>query len=86
MWHSTISSTSRTALLEALEHVLGGVIERDFGERQHALPEAFRVQVRVVAVDESLPFQAPDALDTGRQREIHGACELRDGQPPVRLQ
>ena len=62
------------------------MIERDLREREQLLPEPTRVQAREVAFDEALALEATDALDAGRQRQVHGARELRDGEPAVGLQ
>ena len=73
-------------VLEALEHVRVRVVERDLREREQLLPEPPRAQPREVAFDEPVALQPAHALDAGRERQIDGAGELRDGEPSIGLQ
>jgi hypothetical protein len=73
-------------VLEALKDVCRRVIERDLSEGEQLLAEEARIEPREIAFDESVALQAADALDARRKREIDGAGELRDGEPPIGLQ
>lgn len=73
-------------LLEALEGIRRGAVQRDLHVGEQSQPQAPGIQAREIALDVPGCLQATHALERGGHREVHLAGQLRDRRAPVLLQ